>query len=130
MTPEGVTVSLRNTVTPDGKWLAAEAKGAVWLFPIGGGESRPVTGTAAGDVPIRWNADGTVLFISVLAPPGLRVFALNVATGTRTLLHDVAVRDRVGAVNIQRVWMSADGRSYAYAYFRVLQGLYVIKGVR
>ena len=48
VTPDGVTVPLRNTVTPDGKWLAAEAKGAIRLFPIDGGESRPVTGTVRG----------------------------------------------------------------------------------
>ncbi len=60
----------------------------------------------------------------------MRVFAVNVATGTRTLLHDLATRDRVGTGNIQGVWVSADGRSYAYTYFRALQGLFVIKGVR
>jgi len=129
VTPEGVTVS-RNTSTPDGKWLAATQQDTVRLFPLEGGEPRPVNGSAAGDVPIRWNADGSVLYVAVSDPPGMRVFALNVATGTRTLLHELAVRDRVGTGNIQGVWISADGRSYSYTYFRALQSVYVIKNLR
>ena len=60
----------------------------------------------------------------------MRVFALDVASGSRTLLHELATRDRVGTGNIQGVWVSADGRSYVYTYFRALQGVYVIKNLR
>ncbi len=45
-------------------------------------------------------------------------------------MMQVAVQDRVGASRIQRLVLSADGKSYAYLYTRTLQNLYVVKNVK
>ncbi|MBA3639863.1 MAG: serine/threonine-protein kinase [Acidobacteriota bacterium] len=129
ITPDGVTIS-RNTVSPDGKWLAAIDQGKIMQYPIAGGEPRAVAGTATLDNPIRWNANGTVLYVGVTTGSATQVFALDPATGTRKALLDIAPRDRVGAGGIQVLFLSADGTSYAFNYIRTLQNLYVIKNVR
>ena len=58
ITPNG-SAPARNTVSPDGKWLAASYQGAVRLFPVDGGEPKVVPASERTDAPIRWNADGT-----------------------------------------------------------------------
>jgi hypothetical protein len=129
VTPEGVTV-MQNTVSPDGKWLVADSNDGLRIFPLGEGESRLVPGVEPGDLPIRWSADPNVIFVANAAGPIQRVHAIDIARGTRTPMMQLAVRDRVGASPIQRLLLSADGKSYAYTYNLALQNLYVVKNVR
>ena len=128
LTPNGVAPT-RNTVSPDGRWLAASQQGVVRMFPVEGGEARPVPGTQTGDNPIRWNADGRVLYVrNGVRPVG--IFAIDVASGKRTLLHELAPSDPVGTSNLQEIRMTPDGASYAFGYIRVLQNLYQVTGLR
>jgi Tol biopolymer transport system component len=128
ITPDGVAPR-RNTVSPDGKWLAAGYQGALRLFPTDGGEPRPVPGSVPGDGAVRWNADGRVLYVRSGNRP-TRVFAIDVATGARTLLHELAPRDPVGATGTVEVRLTPDGRAYAFGYLRTLQNLYQVTGLR
>ena len=68
LTPVGVAPR-RNTLSPDGKWLAANQRGVLRLFPVDGGDPRTVPGGEAGDGPIRWNADGRLLYVRNGARP-------------------------------------------------------------
>src|SRR5688572_17858979 len=54
ITPDGAAPR-RNTITPDGKWLAANYQGRIQLFPVDDGEPRNISGSEPGDIPIRWN---------------------------------------------------------------------------
>jgi Tol biopolymer transport system component len=128
ITPEGVAPR-RNTISPDGKWLAAGHEGVLKLFPIEGGEPRPVPGTERGDIPIRWNADGTVLYVGQGGRP-MQVIAIDFSSGVRTVLHELGPRDAVGASGLIDIRLTPDGRSYAFGYLRTLQSLYQITGVR
>ncbi len=129
VTPEGVTEA-QNTVSPDGKWLAARDDVGTRLYPIAGGAPREIPGIDPADQPVRWNADGSSLYVFTRLGPRLQVLSIDIATGTRTPMLDLSVKDPVGAGNIQGIFLSADGKSYAYWYTRVLQNLYVIKNVR
>jgi hypothetical protein len=129
VTPDGVTIT-RNTVTPDGKWVAAVDEGTVRLYPIDGGEPQALGGATATDQPVRWNAAGTVLFVSVPTGPANKIFAIERATGARKAVLDIAIRDGVGAGGIQDLFLSSDASSYSFNYIRTLQNLYIIKNVR
>jgi serine/threonine protein kinase/Tol biopolymer transport system component len=128
VTPNGVTMS-RNTVSPDGKLLAAVDQEKLRVYPIGGGEPRDVAGSLPGDNPLRWNTDGSLLYVGVAAGAAIQVVAINMTTGKRTPALEVAPRDRVGAGSIQDLFLSADGKGYAFGYIRVLQNLYLIKNL-
>lgn len=128
LTPDGV-VPRRNTLSPDGKWLAANQEGVVRLFPVDGGEPRVVPGSLATDGPLRWNADGRVLYVRTGNRP-TRIFALDVTSGVRTLLHELAPRDPVGATGVIEVRLTPDGATYAFSYVRTLQNLYQVTGLR
>jgi hypothetical protein len=100
------------------------------LFPLGGGESRPVTGAKPGDEPLRWSANPNLVFVARRAGAVMQVESIDITRGTRTPMMEVSVRDRVGASGVQRLVLSADGKSYAYLYTRTLQNLYVVKNVK
>jgi Tol biopolymer transport system component/tRNA A-37 threonylcarbamoyl transferase component Bud32 len=128
ITPPGVGI-LRNTLTPDGKWVAARASSRIMLYPVDGGTPRPVPGSGPEDVPIRWNRDGRILYIGVNDRP-LPIYAVDVVTGRRTLVHRLVPRDAVGASAIADVRLTADGRGYAFWYFQTHDTLYQITGLR
>jgi Tol biopolymer transport system component len=128
VTPEGVAAQL-NTLSPDGKWVVASDKGVLTAFPIEAGSPQPIKGGDSADVPLRWRGDGRVLFVRQGRLPA-RVFAIDVSTGQRTLLYEVAPRDVVGVIGILDVRLTADGRSYAYVSVQDLFSLYQVTGLR
>jgi Tol biopolymer transport system component len=130
VTPEGVAIE-SNTLSPDGTWVVASHDGVLTAFPTGEGAPHAVKGAVAEDIPIRWRGDGRVLFVGQGRLP-VRIFALDVTTGQRTLVHDVSPRDPVGVnlVGASDVHLTPDGTSYAYMYIRGLYNLYQATGLR
>ncbi len=128
LTPEGVAVR-SNTLSPDGKWVVARVKDVLTAFPTGSGDPHPVRGALAEDIPIRWRGDGRVLFVSQGRLP-VRIFALDVTTGQRTLLHQISPRDIVGVDAIGDIRLTPDGNSYAYVYIQNLYSLYQVTGMK
>jgi eukaryotic-like serine/threonine-protein kinase len=128
LTPEGVA-ERANTLSPDGKWIVGRAKDRLLRFPIGGGEPQPIPGGIADDRPLGWRADGGALFVRNGRLPA-RIFAIDAASGQRTLVHTIAPRDAVGVDAIGDVRMTPDGKSYAYVYIRSLFSLYQVTGLQ
>ncbi len=129
ITPEGVSGLL---VSPDNKFLldvdANHKRGT--LYPVEGGEPRPVPGFELGDKAIRWSADGRSLFIH--HPDGLstKIFLLDVATGRRRLWKELTVPEPAGTDGIEQVLLTPDGKSYIYWYARNLADLYLVEGLK
>lgn len=131
ISPEGVSGAF--AVSPDGSLIAAERlDGKIVLYPVKGGEGRLVPGTAEGDLPLQWSADGRSLYIR---PPlelysPARVFRLDLKTGKRTLWKELFPDDPAGVVGTDVIRLTPDGRSYAYSYLRVLSDLYLVEGLK
>ena len=68
VTPEGV--SARHVVlSPDGQWVVGyEREGPPALYPLGGGEPRPVSGADKDDLPLQWSADGRATLRVLIHP--------------------------------------------------------------
>jgi Tol biopolymer transport system component len=129
VTPEGVVVT-SNTLSPDGKWLVAPVKGVLTVFPVGAGEPKPLNGALAADLPIRWRTDGRVFFIGRRGLP-TQIFAVDVMTGERTLVHEISPPDTVGVnSSIAAIYLTPDGTSYAYDYQQQLNSLYQVTGLK
>jgi len=47
-------------ISPDGKLVACRINQKVMLYPVEGGEPRPMPGLTEGEVPIRFAADGSL----------------------------------------------------------------------
>ena len=59
-----------------------------------------------------------------------RIFAIDVASGKRTLMHELAPRDRVGASGVQEIRLTPDGSAYVFGYIQTLHNLYQVTGLR
>jgi Tol biopolymer transport system component len=128
ITPEGVA-ERANTLSPDGKWIAARGKGRLQLFPLDGGVPKDVPGAEPQDRPLGWRSDGRMLFVRQGRLPA-KVFAIDVASGARTLLRTIAPRDIVGVDAIGDLRLTPDGTSYSYVYIRSLFSLYQVAGLK
>ena len=128
VTPEGVAVR-SDTLSPDGKWIVASLNGLPVRFPVDGGDPQPIPGGDARDTVIRWRGDGRAIFVRNGRLP-VKVFSIDVATGQRTLLHEIAPRDTVGVSSLGDIRLTPDGKSYGYVYIRSLYSLYQVTGLK
>jgi hypothetical protein len=103
------------------------------LYPVDGGKPQAVRGLDPADTPIRFSADGEALFAlqwTDSAPPGGRLFRIDLATGRRTPFLELTLPDLQGAFMWPELDVSPDGRSYLYSFNRIQSELYVIDGLR
>jgi hypothetical protein len=60
----------------------------------------------------------------------IRVYRYEVATGRKELWRELMPADAAGLNTISRVVITADGKAYAYSYFRVLSYLQLVDGLK
>ena len=110
--------------------FARDVNGKGQLYPIAGGEPRPIPGWLPEDLWINWSADGRSAYIydddKIAAP----VYRLDLNTGKRDLVTRLAPSDVAGVTAMVNVRMTPDGKSYAYSFSRELSDLFLVEGVR
>ena len=127
-TPEGTTdgwVSTEGT-----RILGRTGAGEFFLYPVGSGEPRPVPHLRREDTVIRWSPEGRSLLVFRLNELPVRVEKVELESGRRTLVRELAPADRSGVTGIDNVSMSGDGKWYAYSYGRDVSQLYTVEGVK
>jgi WD40 repeat protein len=131
VTPPGVfTAWFTHALSPDGRFIAAaDPDGKVNLYPVEGGEARPVPGMLPGEEPIRWTGDGHALYVRKRIELPNRVHRLDVTTGQREVWRELVPGDPAGVTEIPSVVPTPDGRFYIYSYLRMLTELYLIEGL-
>jgi len=128
VTPEDTT---KGWVSPDGKLiLGRKGAGEFFLYPVGNGEPRPVPHLGREDVVIRWGADGRSLLVFRENELPVRVEKVELESGRRMLVRELAPADRSGVTGINNVSMSRDGKWHAYSYGRDVFQLFTVEGVR
>ena len=130
ITPEGV--ASQGGVTPDSRFvLASGADRSFWMYPVDGGSPFPAKGFSAGDLPIRWNGDGTTMWTVSQEHDVPQILRINVSTGRRESWRELRSVDPAGLEPASlRVVISADGRSYVVSYYQLLSDLYVAGGLQ
>jgi serine/threonine protein kinase/Tol biopolymer transport system component len=132
VTPEGV-VSLRDhhPVSPDGKLIAAigpDQRG--YLYPVAGGEPRPIPGFTGADAPIAWSADSRKLYMFRYGEFPAKVYELDVENNQKKLVKQLMPKDPAGVNIIFPILVTPDGNSYVYGYRRILSDLYLVEGLK
>jgi Tol biopolymer transport system component len=130
ISPEGI-FPLAFALSPDGQTVAAvgpDENG--YLYPVAGGEPRPIPGFEAGEHPICWSDDGHTIFIYRPGDLPAKVYRLDAATGKRTLWKQLIPPDSAGVRSIGPIVLSPDGKTYVYGYHRVLAELYLVQGLK
>ncbi|MGA8440403.1 MAG: protein kinase [Candidatus Sulfotelmatobacter sp.] len=130
VTPEGVSLSYRSCISPDGRQVAAQdPQGKITIYPLATGSSLVVPNTQPGDVPVQWTADGKSLLVGRREVPS-RIFAIDLATGQRKLLRSFSPADPTGLFANQPPLFSRNLKSYVYTYQRITSDLYVVDGLK
>jgi hypothetical protein len=128
ITPERVSAR-QVVVSPDGHWVAASSPDTdLALYPIAEGAPRKVAGVEKDDQPLQWSADGRTLYVQRGRVP-MEVFAIDLASGTRTLWRTFGPEDRAGVGSLTRICLTRDTKSYAFGYSRALSELYLVDGL-
>ena len=132
ITPEGIRVKVcGKLISPDGKLVVAFAPdGIVTLYPVEGGEPRPLPGITPGEIPIRWNGDGRSLFIFRGQEMPAKLYRFDVSTQQREPWKELMPSDPAGVSMTNFVALTPDGKSYAFTYERTLSDLYLVEGLK
>ena len=60
----------------------------------------------------------------------MHIERFEVASGRFEPWQQIAPSDRAGILGISAVFISEDGRTYAYTYHRLLSELYLVEGLK
>src|SRR5262249_39645613 len=116
LTPEGFEFG---PISPDGKWVATrDTKGNAVLYPVDAGEPRPIGGATPDDRVVRFDAEGKSLFLAMGHVP-VRIDRVELSTGRRELWKEIGPADSTSVPDVG-VFLTPDGKSYAYTFFRGL----------
>jgi Tol biopolymer transport system component len=128
VTPEATT---NGRVSPDGlQILYSKPGGTYFIQSAVGGTAQPVPGLTADDQVIRWSADGRSLYFFRPSNVPFRLERLELASGRRVLMREIAPADRTGVLWITLAALTDDTKSYAYSYQRMTSQLFVVEGAR
>lgn len=123
-------------VTPEGTrdgWLSADGNlvlarggdGKYSVYPVAGGDARPVPGLTESDVVAQWTTDGRSVLVYRRAEIPCRLERVDLATGHRTLFKEFAPTDRTGLLSMREMFVTDDLRSYAYTAYYQVSSLFV-----
>jgi len=128
LTPEGVARAL---IAPDERTLLTRSANGTYEIRSGANDqASPARGLTPTDVPLRWSADSQSVVVTTRGRIPALVERVNVATGARTTLRELAPTDRAGLTSVLLTDWIDDGRGYVYQYQRSLSTLFVATGVR
>ncbi len=117
--------------TRDGKYVSGLAPdGTHALYPIDGGDPRPIPGMQPGEVIDAFSDDHKTFFVHNFAGLPATVYRIDLTTGQRTVWKVLVPADAAGVDSIGGVSITPDEKSYVYTYTRQLSDLYEVEGLK
>lgn len=116
-------------LSADGQLLLARGPDEKYfIYPIAGGEPRPVPGLTQADILALWSADGLSALVYRHAEIPYCLERVDLATGHRTLFKEFAPADRTGLLSLREIFVTDDLRSYAYTAYYQVSSLFISDG--
>lgn len=116
-------------VSPDGEWIAAIGADQVpALYPVHAGSIRKIKGAQAGESPVCWPRDHH-LFVCRREEKRSVVFDLNLETGEKTLVREMAPIDPAGVHGVFPIHFANDPDNYVFGYRLMLSSLFLATGI-
>jgi len=126
LSPEGYVGGL---VSPDGQWITVRGPDRKrYLYPLAGGEPKPIPGLDPRDATLQFSPDGRFLFVAKSSEAPAQVYRLEIATGKKELWKTLMPADAAGVSSINPL-PTPDGSAYVYNYTRILSDLFLVGGV-
>jgi eukaryotic-like serine/threonine-protein kinase len=130
ITPEGY-LSTVAPLSPNGRMIATRSpQGDPVICSLAGGEPEKIQGLDPGNFPVGWTTDGKSLYVMASPQFPVTIFKLNLQTHRREAWRTISPSDVAGAVGVPVMRITPDGKAYAYTFVRVLDDLYLVKGLK
>jgi hypothetical protein len=120
-------VGVEKVTSISGMRVAMGAEYRTMLYPVTGGEPRPVPGLEPGEIPAAWSSDNRSLYSYRLGETPINVFRVEVATGRRTPWKQLVPPNPIGITFLGSIAISSDATSYVYSINRRLNDLYLVE---
>lgn len=129
ITPEGTQGVLGS---PEGKEIMAfDSQLRRWIiYPVQGGEPRPLIGIEPGEQAVQWSTDGQSLYLAKYGPSPIKIYKLDMTTHQRVLWKEISPADHPGLLGVGPIRITPDGKAYAYSYIEDLSDLYLAEGFK
>jgi eukaryotic-like serine/threonine-protein kinase len=125
-TPDGFDVL---AVAPDADAVAmAKQDQSVHLFSTVDQRTRPLPVSTTTDSVIGFSEDSRSLFLQPNGVLPARIERLDLSTGKRTLVREIAFGNTAGLMRLDVTRVLNDGAAYAYQYWRRTSRLFLVKG--
>ena len=130
ITPEGITYRGDQIAFADDGSRAAfrSPDGGVMLYATDQAAPVPARGFTAEEIPIGWAGDDRSLLVLEGTPPR-RVVGVDVATGRRTTVRDIAPSNPA-LIGPSSVFLTPDGRSYVANYQLRRMTVFLVDGLK
>ena len=126
ITPEGVRGAW---LAPDGRTLLVHGSQGFETRIIGTDAHTPARGFNDDDAVVGWNDDHSIAVNATRGVPA-RIERVDIATGARTLLREIAPPDTAGVYELMVTQWTDGGREYVYHFGRTLDVIFVAKETR
>lgn len=133
-TPDGVFTFAAAPISRDGKWvagLASTAQGSrSYLYPIDGGEARPLSDLTQADSVLAWSEDGRSIYVTNPGQFPVRIYRMDLSSGKKELWKEITIPDTAGVDGVVNILIAPDAKAYFYSYLRRLSELYLATGLK
>jgi hypothetical protein len=128
--PEGTPDSIAYLVSPDGKQVLAPKAEGGWVVYSTQGQPREALGIESDEFPVNWRSDNRSAFVrpNRESTGTIPVTVVDLVTGKRSPWKEI--RPSQPVVEIHDLYITPDGRAYAYNFVLVQSDLYVAKGLQ
>jgi len=118
--------------SPDGRFVTMADSANRWaIYPLDGGDPRPIPGLDPGEVVGSYVRDGGAVYVTRFGEIPLKIDRLDLGTGQRTPWKQLSPADPTGLIGISSFGISADDGAYAYNVERVVSDdLFVLEGLK
>ena len=100
------------------------------LYRLDAGEPREIAGILAGEWAAGWSTDGNALFVYRRGQLPARIYHLDVTTGQREFIREIAPADRAGVNAAFTIRVTPDGKAYGYSSSQMLHELHIVEGLK
>jgi serine/threonine protein kinase len=128
--PEGTPDSIAYLVSPDGKQVLGPKAEGGWVVYSTQGQPREALGIESDEFPVNWRSDNRSAFVrpNRESTATIPLTVVDLVTGKRSPWKEIRPAQLV--VEIHDLYITPDGRAYAYSFVLVQSDLYVARGLR
>ena len=121
----------RGCPSPDGQFVIGRGPDRRnYLYPVSGGDPRPLPGLEGMAAPLQWTVDGKGLYLTRPTEVPARVWLVPAPGGREALYKAIQPANRVGLVVVKTILISPDAKTIAFTYTRTTSDLFVADGIR